>query len=146
MDPNVNHPNGSGEQSWFLSLDMIRYQRSRPLFAQRALMSIVSALLKLMGQLHQSMRRQADKMLLSQPQLFLSCLFNRFMVLVGFATAFRATFCQRVGNFYIKIGFDEPRLPKTVGLESNLASSSVVVDSRVTLSPCNGWRWGSIST
>ena len=49
--------------------------------------------------------------------LFIFVLFNRFMVLVGFATAFRTTFCPRFENFHIKIGFVEPRFPKSVYLD-----------------------------
>ena len=78
-------------------------------------MAVVSVLLSLMDQLHQCMGRQSDKTFVSQPQIFF-VLFNRFMVLVGFATAFRAIVCLGVKIFHIKIGFVEPQFPKSVGL------------------------------
>ena len=86
-------------------------------------MPVVFVLLKLMNQLHQCMRRDADKILLSQPQVFfvLNCYFNRFMVLLGFATDFRASFCQQVNNFHDKIGCVKPRFPKSVCLDTLLA-------------------------
>ena len=111
------------------SFDMLRYQRRCPLFAQRALIPVVFALLKLMKQLHQCMQRDADKILLSQPQVFfvLNCYFNRFMVLLGFATDFRATFCQQVNNFQDKIGCVKPRFPKSVCLDT---LSGIIISCR----------------
>ena len=55
------------------------------------------------------------------------------MILVGFATAFRATFCQRVEIFNIKISFVEPRFSKSV--IPDYPSSSAVLDLRAKVAP-----------
>ena len=129
------------EQNWFFSLCMIWCQRSCTFFAQRDLLSVVSAPLRLMGLPHHYMQRQTDICCFVKPRYSLNIFVpsHRCLILVGFATAFRATFCQRVENFHIKKG--------SLTLIYILASSSsVVVCLRAKVSPFNGWRWGSIST
>ena len=86
-------------------------------------MTVVSVLLKLMGHLHQCMRRQV--------QLFL---FNRFVILVGFATAFRAAFCHRLKNFEANC-FLNPDSQSPLALISCLGSSSFVVHLKAKVSP-----------
>ena len=51
------------------------------------------------------------------PFLVIFDLFNRFKLLVGFGTAFKSNFCQRVKNVYNKKCFVEPGVGKTVDLD-----------------------------
>ena len=102
---------------------------------KKGLMPIVSALL--MGKLHKYMRRRANNLLLSQPQLFVVQNFvfcNRFMVVVSLATAFEGRFLRAEGKLLhqkVLLNLDS-QSPLT--LISHLASSLVVVDLRANVS------------
>ena len=136
-----------GKPIYVLRYDII-YQGSCLLFAQRALIPVASALLKLMGQLHQCIRRQADKMLLSQPQLFFvhTCSFGQIQDTCRLRYCFQGNFLPAGWKFYQNSFCWNLDSQSPLSLISNLPSPSVVVDLRAKVSPCNGWRWGSIST
>ena len=143
LDPPIQRMELLMRAKLIFPLDMIRYQRSCLLFKQRALMAVVSALMKLMGQLHQCMRRQADKMSLSQTRFFFVhklVLSDRFMILVGFATAFRAFFCHELKILTSNWVLSNPDSQISLSLIFNLASSSVAVDLRANVYPCNSRR------
>ena len=108
--------NSLREQSWFSNLDMRWYQRNCRLFGSRALILVVSALLKLMGQLHQCMQRNENKLLHSPHQIFFVhiCSFQNIHCICRPPYCFQGTFWQWVEHFFFKVLFFEPGLPKSV--------------------------------